>query len=443
MAKKKKASKSPRTQNYLGEPIDELLRGFAKEAAGKPLSESLTPDSPLKQLIGRFVELTYEEEMNEHLGYERYKDTPSAPDDPQRNTRNGSYSKTLKTSLGTTQVAVPRDRKGEFSPRIVPKFQGISNELEARIVSMYSRGMTTRDIGGHIEEIYNFEASPMFVSRVVEKLEPELKAWRNRALESHYAIVFIDALHLKVRHSFGVRPTAAYQVCGYNESGRLEILGIAMAPTENGVAESASFWHQMLLEVKNRGVQEMLIVCGDGLIGLEQAVEAVFPRARFQPCVVHLTRNSFKIASYKHRANLARDLRLIYQAPTYEAAEMALENLAEQWNQRYPQIVAQWTQNLPRLANLWTYGAGLRKLVYTTNPIENVNRQLRKVTKTRGSMPTVESAIRLLTLAAMQISEKEQQKTRARPDWKSILGELHIHFADRLPKEWGHRFLMT
>lgn len=443
MTKKKKANKSPRTQNYLGEPIDELLRGFAKEAAGKPLAESMTPDSPLKQLIGRFVELAYEEEMNQHLGYERYKDAKLDPDDPQRNTRNGSYSKTLKTSLGATNVAVPRDRRGDFSPQIIPKFQGISDELEARIVSMYARGMSTRDICGHVEEIYNFEASPMFVSRVVEKLDPELKAWRNRVLESHYPIVFIDALHLKVRHSFGVRPTAVYQFCGYNESGHLEILGISMASTEHGVSESASFWHQALLEIKNRGVQQMLIVCGDGLIGLEQAVEAVFPQARFQPCVVHLTRNSFKVASYKHRAALARDLRAIYQAPTYEAAEMALENLSEQWNQRYPQIVNQWAQNLGRLANLWTYGAVLRKLVYTTNPIENVNRQLRKVTKTRGAMPNVDSAMRLLTLAAMQISEKAQQKTRVRPDWKSILGELHIHFGDRLPKEWGHRFLMT
>lgn len=442
MTKKKKTTKSPRTQNYLGEPIDELLRGFAKEAAGKPLAESLTPESPLKQIIGRFVELAYEEEMNQHLGYERYKNTAFDPDDPQRNTRNGSYSKTLKTSLGKTDVAVPRDRKGTFSPQIIPKFQGISDELEARIVSMYARGMTTRDICGHVQEIYNFEASPMLVSRVVEKLEPELKAWRNRLLESHYPIVFIDAMHLKVRHNVGVRPTAAYQICGYNESGHLEILGISMASSEQGTSESASFWHQALLEIKNRGVQDMLIVCGDGLVGLEQAVEVVFPRARFQPCVVHLTRNSFKLASYKHRSSLARDLRAIYQAPTYESAEIALQDLHNTWNQRYPQIVSQWSQNLPRLANLWTYGAALRKLVYTTNPIENVNRQLRKVTKTRGAMPHTQSAMRLLTLAAMQISQKEQNKKRVRNDWKAILAELHIHFGERLPKEWGHRFLM-
>src|SRR5699024_3251976 len=167
--------------------------------------------------------------------------------------------------------------------------------------------------------------------------------------------------------------------------------------------ESASFWHQALLEVKNRGVRDMLIVCGDGLSGLEQAVEAVYPKARFQPCVVHLTRNSFKLVSYRDRTALARDMRSIYQAPTWEAAEMALEEFAEQWNRRYPGVVKQWEQNLPRLANLWTYGEALRKLVYTTNPIENVHRQLRKVTKTRGAMPNIDSAMRLLTLAAIQI----------------------------------------
>lgn len=439
----KKKKRYPKTANSFPEPIDAYLREIAKAAAGKPLSESLTSDGPLKQMIGRFVELAYEAEMDEHLGYGRNEravgdETPSKRRD---NTRNGSYPKTLKTSQGVTTVRVPRDRAASFEPQIVPKFAGITDEVEARIVSMYARGMTTRDIDEHVREMYGIDANPMFVSRVVERLEPELKSWRNRPLEPLYPIVFIDALHMKVRHSYGVRPTATYQICGYNESGHLEILGLYIAPEESGSSESASFWHQVLLELEGRGVKDLLIVSADGLTGLEQAVGAVYPKARFQPCVVHLARNSFNVVSYKDRKPLAKSLRAIYQAPTYEAAEIALAALDEDWGRQYPGVVEQWRRNLPRLANLWSYGKALRKLVYTTNPIENVHRQLRKVTKNRGAMPNIDSAKRLLTLVAMRINQKEQSKARARNDWKQILCELHIHFGDRLPKEWGLRFL--
>ncbi len=443
MTKIKKKSQHPKTENSLPEPLEDYLYELAQQAAGKPLSESLTPDAPLKQMISRFVELAYEAEMDEHLGYERHERTDGEDDGATRrkNTRNGSYSKTLKTSHGASRVNVPRDRQSTFEPQIVPKGSGITDDVEARIVSMYAKGMTTRDIEDHVSELYGIGASPMLVSRVVEKLDPELKAWRNRPLEPIYPIVFIDALHLKVRHTHGVCPTATYQVCGYNESGHLEILGLYIAPETNGTSESASFWHQVLLELEGRGVKDVLIVCADGLTGLEQAVEAVFPKTRFQPCVVHLVRNTFNLVSYKDRKELAKSLRAIYQAPTYEAAEMAVEALDDEWGRQYPGVVEQWRRNLPRLANLWTYGKALRKLVYTTNPIENVHRQLRKVTENRGAMPNIGSAMRLLTLAAMRINQKEHGKARARNDWRQILCELHIHFDDRLPKEWGHRFL--
>lgn len=440
---KRKSKPYPKTANSFPEPIEEYLSQIAKQAAGKPLSESLTQDSPLSQLIGRVVEMAYAEELNQHLGYERHERAVEPTGGPKRrkNTRNGSYAKTLKTSHGATTVEVPRDRDGSFEPQIIEKHRGMTAEMEARIVSMYACGMTTRDIQGHVEQMYGLETSPMFVSRVVEKLEPELKAWRNRPLEPVYPIVFIDAMHLKVRHSHGVRPTATYQICGYNESGHLDILGLYIAPEENGTSESASFWHQVLLELEGRGVVDLMIVSADGLSGLEQAVEAVYPSARFQPCVVHLTRNSFKLVSYKDRKKLATQLRAIYQAPTYEAAELALDELEAQWGRQYPGVVEQWKRHLPRLANLWTYGKALRKLVYTTNPIENVHRQLRKVTKNRGVMPNIDSATRLLTLVCMRLNDKEQNKQRRRNDWRQILRELHIHFGDRLPTDWGHRFM--
>ncbi|WP_164856407.1 IS256 family transposase [Lujinxingia sediminis] len=439
----KKKKRYPKTANSFPEPIDEYLREIAKAAAGKPLSESLKADGPLKQMIGRFVELAYEAEMDEHLGYERNERVEEEEGGVKRrkNTRNGSYPKTLKTSHGATTVRVPRDRAASFEPQIVPKFAGITDEVEARIVSMYARGMTTRDINEHVHEMYGIETNPMFVSRVVERLEPELKVWRNRPLEPLYPIVFIDALHLKVRHSYGVRPTATYQICGYNESGHLEILGLYIAPEEHGSSESASFWHQVLLELEGRGVKDLLIVCADGLKGLEQAVGAVYPKARFQPCVVHLARNSFNVVSYKDRKALAKSLRAIYQATTSENAEIAFAALQNDWGHRYPGVVEQWEKNLVRLASLWSYGKDLRKLVYTTNPIENVHRQLRKVTKSRGAMPNVDSAKRLLTLVAMRINQKEQNKSRPRTDWRKIVCELHIHFGDRLPQEWGLRFL--
>jgi transposase-like protein len=305
---------------------------------------------------------------------------------------------------------------------------------------MYASGMTTRDIQAHVEELYGFEASEMLVSRLVERLDPELAAWRSRGLEAIYGIVFVDAIHLKVRHASGVKSTAAYQVCGYGEGGTLELLGVYMAPEGYSPAESASFWHQVLVELEHRGVQEMLIVCADALTGLDKAIEAVYPRASLQPCVVHLMRGSLVLVHHSERKPVARELKRIYQAPTYEAAERALEEVEALWGKRYPHLVAKWTEALPHLAKLYQYSMPLRTLVYTTNPIENINRQIRKVTKNRGVMPNVDSALRLLTLVVRKIDEAGQG--RRRPDWSRISKELAIHFPGRLPQTWGLRFIV-
>lgn len=451
--KKKTRPTRKQSPNALPEELEAFLREAAKDNKGKPLN--LTQDSPLKTLIGRFVEISLEEEMREHLGYDRYQANSPAPGQPptgntggpseaansrrRRNTRNGYSGKRLKTTHGETEIRVPRDRDASFEPQIVPKHRTISQEVEARVISMYASGMTTRDIQAHVEELYGLQASEMFVSRLVERLDPELSAWRSRPLEAVYGIVFIDALHLKVRHASGVKSTAAYQVSGYGESGTLEVLGLYMAGDGHSPAESASFWHQVLIDLEQRGVKDILIICADDLSGLEQAIEAVYPSAVLQPCVVHLMRGSMALVSYRERKEVARELKTIYQAPTYEAAEMALKVVEDLYGRRYPHLVEKWRRALPRLANLYQYSMSLRKLVYTTNPIENINRQIRKVTKNRGVLPNVESALRLLTLVVRRIDEKA--KKRVRPDWGRISRELAIHFPGRLPTDWGIRLI--
>lgn len=438
--KPKKARQRRKSPNALPDPLEAYLREIAKGGAGKPLSESLTEDSPLKQLIGRFVEISLEEEMRQHLGYDPHeRQEAEDPEKPRRrrNTRNGRSQKRLKTSHGATEIQIPRDREGEFEPQIVPKYGTISREVEDRVVSMYASGMTTREIQSHVQELYGFEASEMFVSRIVERLEPVLAEWRSRPLDAVYAVVFIDALHLKVRHQTGVSATAAYQVTGYGESGVMEILGLYMAPEGHSPNESASFWHQVLVELEKRGVRDILIVCADQLTGLEDAVASVYPQARFQPCLVHVMRSSLRRVPWQERKTVARDLKRIYQAATYDQAEAALEHVRELYGRRHPAVVRQWTSVLPRLSDLWHYSAPLRKLVYTINPMENLNRQVRKVTKNRGVLPNQESAMRLLTLVLTRIDKRNRQHVR--PDWPRIAQELAIHFPDRLPEHWGLR----
>ena len=438
---KKKASSRPVTKNSLAPDLDAYLDEMAAEAAGRPLSESLAAGSPFSQLIGRFVELAYQHEMDEHLGYAPH--ARRLDGEPARtNARNGSSQKTLKTSHGHVEVSVPRDRDSSFEPRVVAKHRRVTEEIEARVLALYAAGMSTRDLREQIAQMYSVEIDGDFVSRLLDGLEPELVAWRNRALEPIYPIVFIDAVHLKVRHDSGVEPTAVYIASGYGESGRMGMLGVWMAP-QGETSESASFWHRALVEMRGRGMEDALIVCADGLTGLEEAVGAAYPRARFQPCVVHMVRASLRQVSYKERSAIAAGLRAIYKAPSYEAAGLALQKFAKEWGHRHPGVVAQWEANLPRLLNLWDYGKGLRRLVYTTNPIENTNRQVRKVTKTKGSFPNVGSALRLVTLVLRDVDAKAQGKKSARHDWIRILAELHIHFSDRLPKQWGYRFLTT
>lgn len=417
-------------EHRLPEELDDYLKKLAKEAAGKELDMSAS--SPLKQLIGRFVEVALEEEMREHLGYDRYEREPSTK---RKNTRNGHSGKRLKTTHGEAEIKVPRDREGSYEPQLVPKYKTITREVESRIIAMYASGMTTREIQRHVEELYAYSASEMFVTRIVERLDPELRAWRSRPLEQIYGVVYVDALHLKVRHAHGVRSTAVYLVSGYGEDGIMQLLGLYMAPSGPQTGEAASFWHQVLVELEGRGAKKILVLCADSLTGLEEAVSSVYPETVFQPCVVHLMRSSLRHVRWPDRKEVARWLKRIYQAPTYEAAEDALSDADERYGIRYPATIRQWTKALPLLASLWQFSPLLRKLVYTINPIENINRQFRKVTKNRGVLPNTESALRLMTLVAQRIDKRH----RTRPDWARIVGELTLVFADQLPDGWGFR----
>jgi putative transposase len=436
---KQRSSSAPSNATTLPSELEAELERVAKQAAGKPLD--LSEGSPLASIMGRFIEIALKEEMRHHLGYD-HREPQQAQDDapitPRENTRNGYGGKTLKTSAGSSRIAVPRDRNGSFEPQILPKYGRVTAELEQRIVAMYTGGMTMRDIAEHIREIYHFQATDDFISDIVMRVEPELKAWRNRPLEPMWSIVYIDALHMKVRHSAGVSATAAYIVSGYGESGSHEVIGVWMAPESSGISsESASFWHTVLLDLHNRGVTDILFLASDELTGLDNAIATVLPQTFHVPCIVHQVRTSLKQVPWSSKRKVASALREIYAANSYELAELALAELEREYLVRYPKIVKQWRALLNDLQPLWTFSKGLRKMIYTTNPQENINRQVRKVTKNRGVLPNVDSALRLLTLVLIRINQRSQERIRI--DWINIVQELHIRFPGRLPEYWGTR----
>jgi transposase-like protein len=426
----------------------ELTELFARAVEERA---SMQAGSALATLIGRVFEAALDEELTEHLGYgssERLRSDQQNISSQEavsgttrrENTRNGYTPKKLKTAVGQTQIEVPRDRQGTFEPTILPKSRTTAEHLDDRIVAMYAAGMTTSDIAEHVRELYGFAATEMFVSRLVERLDPELTAWRNRPLEEIYAVLFVDAIHLKVRHTSGVASTAAYIVSGYAEAGHHEVLGVWIAPSEfsDGHGETSRFWQTIFVELQKRGLKQPLIVASDLLTGLPEALAAVYPRAQHVPCVVHLMRASLRQVASGEKKAIAAELKQIYQAPSYEAAEAALDAVATAHSKRYGGVVALWRERLPQLAILWTFSESLRKLVYTTNPQENINRQVRKVTKNRGALPNTDSAKRLLTLVLRRIHDRSIARA-TRPDWPRIGAELHVTFADLLPQDWGRR----
>ena len=376
-----------------------------------------------KETIAEFMESGLEAELDDELGYGRYdyrnKDTD--------NSRNGHSSKTLRTSYGDVEVAVPRDRKGEFEPQLLKKNQtSISQDIEEKILSMYAKGMTTGDIETHIQDIYGIEVSDTTISRITDKILPIAKEWQQRPLEAVYAVVFLDAIHYHVRSEGQIVKKAVYIALGINLDGKKDVLGMWV-----GENESAKYWTTVLNGLKNRGVEDIFIACTDNLTGFSAAIGAVFPKTEIQNCIIHQLRNSSKYVSYKDIKELMADLRSVYAAVDEPAALDALDAFSAKWETKYPKISRSWRENWANLSTYFKYPQEVRRLIYTTNSIEGFNRQLRKVTKTRSVFPTDDSLFKMLYLAMVDITKKWTGRQR---DWSKIHAQLSIYFAERMPE---------
>ncbi len=375
-----------------------------------------------KETIAEFIEEGLDAELSEELGYNRYDYKNKETD----NSRNGHSTKTLRTSFGTVDVAVPRDRKGEFEPQLLKKNQtSISQDIEEKILSMYAKGMTTGDIEAHIRDIYGLEVSDTTVSRITDKILPAAKEWQQRPLESVYAVVFMDAIHYHVRSEGQVVKKAVYIAIGINLDGRKDVLGMWV-----GENESAKYWATILNGLRNRGVKDIFIACTDNLTGFAAAIEAVFPKTEIQNCIIHQIRNSTKYVSYKDLKALMADLKAVYAAVDETAALDALDTFAQHWDKKYPKISSSWRDNWHNLSTYFKYPQEVRRLIYTTNAIEGFNRQLRKVTKAKSVFPTDDSLLKMLYLAMMDITRKW---TGRRQDWSLIHAQLAVYFSDRMP----------
>jgi putative transposase len=375
----------------------------------------------LKQLTKQLLERAMQAEMSEHLGYEKN----ATADKKTTNSRNGSYPKRIKGEFGNLDIEVPRDRDASFEPIILPKGQSRFTGFDDKIIALYARGMTTRDIQAHLEEMYGVEVSPTLVSQVTKAVQEEITLWQNRPLDEVYPIVYLDAIRVKVRQDGRVINKAVYLAIGVNLDGLKEVLGMWTAETEG-----AKFWLQVVTELNNRGVRDIFIACVDGLKGFPEAIESVFPDTQIQLCLVHMVRHSLNYVSWKQRKEVASDLKAIYQAPTIEQAEIAMDEFAIKWDNSHPTISRSWRRNWERVTPLFSYPPEIRKAIYTTNAIESVNMSLRKVTKNRGSFPNDEAMLKLLYLALQNISKKWTMPIR---NWKSALNQFTIIFEDRMP----------
>jgi len=396
----------------------ELINEFFKSASIKNPADLQVF---LKEMMKQVVESSLEGELDEELGYTRYdyrnKET--------ENSRNGHSKKTLHTNMGDMQISVPRDRSGEFEPHLVPKHVNtISQDMEAKIISMYAKGMTQSDIESHVRDMYDVDISDSTVSRITDKILPIAREWQNRPLDEIYAVVFLDAIHYHVRSEGQITKKAVYIAIGITLGGRKDVLGLWI-----GENESAKFWLSVLNSIKNRGVNDILIASVDGLTGFSNAIEAVYPKTEIQQCVIHQIRNSTKYVSYKDLRPLMSDLKRVYTAPSEDTALSELNDFAEKWDAKYPKISVSWRSNWPKLATYFKYPNEVRKLIYTTNAIEGFNRQLRKVTKSKSVFPSDDALFKMLYLAMMDITKKWTGK---RQDWGLIYSQLLVFFEDRI-----------
>lgn len=396
---------------------EDQVKQFVQEGGIKTIEDV---QSALKDLFGQTLQAMLEGEIENHLGYAKGE----AKNNQTDNRRNGHGLKSVRSAYGEVDLVVPRDREGEFEPLIVKKRQRNVAGIEEQILALYAKGVSCREIQDHLQQLYGLEVSPTLISNVTDKVLPQIQEWQSRPLSSVYALLFLDAIHYKVRHEGRIVSKAAYVVIGVDLEGMKEVLGIWI-----GESESAKFWLAVLSEMKNRGVQDILITSVDNLTGFSDAIRAAFPQTQIQKCLVHQVRNSIRYVSYKDVKQVTSDLKCIYTAPTEMAAVVALDQFEQAWGQRYPLVVASWKNNWAELATFFAYTPEIRRLIYTTNMIESFHRQLRKVTKGKALFPNDESLLKMLYLVTCDV---ERKWTMRIPHWGQILAQLSVFFSERV-----------
>jgi putative transposase len=404
-------------KNIDNELIDDLLKNYKKP------EDLIGENGLLKQLTKQLLERAMAAEMTEHVGYEKHQ----AEGNNSGNSRNGKSAKTIKGTFGEIVLETPRDRNGTFEPQIIEKHQTRFTGFDANIISLYARGLSTREIQQHLEEIYHVEVSAALISNVTEEVIDEVRGWQNRQLDEVYPIMYLDAIQFKVRDNGHVKNKAIYLAIGLTMEGVKEVLGLWIAQTEG-----AKFWLQVVTELKNRGVTDIFIACVDGLKGFPEAIESVFPQTEVQLCIVHLVRHSLNYVGWKQRREVAADLKLIYTAATDEQAEQRLDEFSLKWDEKFPMIAKSWRSNWTRVIPFFAHPPEIRKIIYTTNAIESLNMSLRKVTKARGSFPNDEAVSKLLYLALRNIAKKWTMPVH---DWRTALNRFAIIYENRLPAD--------
>jgi putative transposase len=395
--------------------IDELLKG------GHTLEVIAGEGGLLKQLTKAILERALAAELSTHLGYEKHE----AAGRGTGNSRNGASKKRLKGDFGALEIEVPRDRASSFEPLLLPKGQTRWHGFDDKILSLYARGMTTREIQGHLEEMYQVEVSPTLISNVTDAVLDEVRAWQSRPLDEVYAIVYLDALMVKMRSEGRVENRAVYVAIGVTLEGGKEVLGLWTS-----AHEGAKFWLQVLTELRNRGVQDIFIACVDGLKGFPAAIETVFPKTTVQLCIVHMVRASLNFVNWKQRQEVAGDLKTIYRAATEQEAEQKLKDFSEKWERKYPTIAALWRRNWQGIVPFFQFPAEVRRIVYTTNAIESLNMSLRKAIKTRGAFPSEDAAMKVMYLALRNLAAK----WHSIQGWKEALNQFIVLWQDRFPQ---------
>jgi len=398
---------------------EEVLNNLDFKKLAKTCKDQKDLSSLTRQFMKNMIENILKAELDEHLGFEKYSRVD------KNNARNGSYTKNVKSDTGELEIEMPRDRNSEFNPLILPKGKTTISGIDDKIISLYARGMSIRDIERQIKEMYDVEISDSLITRITDKIVPEIREWQNRTLDSVYPIVYMDAMVFKVKDENGFyKNRNLHFAIGINLEGKKDLLGMWL--TDN---EGAKFWLSIMTDLKNRGVEDIFIASVDGLKGFSEAINSVFPKTIIQRCIIHQIRYSLKYVGSKYKNEFMIDLKKIYKAPTKQAAECALDELKDKWNKKYPMVVNSWLNNWAELSTYFEYSESIRRIIYTTNSIEGFNRQIRKITKTKGGFNSDESLIKIVFLTYRDISKKWD---KAIPNWAEIISQFSIIFKDRM-----------